>query len=140
LQLSLLYYAPKPHLPTRADRQAGAAMVTYLRTIDGAVLAPFEPLLPRLAGKPGNAHEQALFDVQLGGGLRPDAARSLASSVERALRAQRYAAVVLDHAWWSPELQRSYRRTATSALPTGNAMFPRTGAATRPTMIWMPKH
>jgi hypothetical protein len=138
LQLAILLYSPERYLPTTSDRAAGDALVAHLRAVDGGVLAPFDPLLPRLAGKDGSAHEMAILDVFNGGGARPEAIRGLERSIRRAVDERRYAMLVLNRDWWRPDVTARYEPVS-APLPAETALFPRTGFRTRPAQVWVPR-
>jgi 4-amino-4-deoxy-L-arabinose transferase-like glycosyltransferase len=94
VQLALLSYDPRPFVPTGADREAGRALVGSMAKIPGEVLVPNHPYLAVLAGKPSFAHDNAIADVLRG--IRGDARSGLEREIVTAIRAHRFAAVVVD--------------------------------------------
>jgi hypothetical protein len=134
-QLALLWFSPDRQVPTAADRAAGDALVSELAAIPGPVLIPFHPYLARLAGKPTSAHEMALGDVMRGG--KPRVAAALADDIRQRLGARKFAAIVLDREWWTPDLTASYVE-ARRLFPNQPSVFwPRTGWPVRPTDLYV---
>ncbi|HEY2956433.1 MAG TPA: glycosyltransferase family 39 protein [Candidatus Eisenbacteria bacterium] len=95
LQFVGLLYPPAKAIPTRADREAGFALVRFLADQPGEVLVPFDSQLARMAGKPGHYHALALAGAR---GQRGDRAPALEAQreIDQALLEGRYSAVVLD--------------------------------------------
>ena len=63
VQITLLGFDPRGHVPSEADRAAGAELVALLRSVDGDVLVPFHGHLERMAGKTSTAHFMAVLDL-----------------------------------------------------------------------------
>jgi hypothetical protein len=130
-QLTWLIYLPGPHVPSASERKGSDELVKYLRGIKGPILAPCDPLLPRLVGQVGAAHDQALMDISYGS--EPWQNLRAYSSVRDALQKRRYAAIVVNHDWSLSDLTRNYR-LAPIMLNTG---LTREGAPSRATQIWI---
>jgi len=93
IQLALFLYGPWKQLPSRADRLAGDAFVSLLRSIEGEVYLVDHGYYPALAGKRTFAQGMALVDV-----LRGDpglAGRQVAAELVSAVRERRFAAVIV---------------------------------------------
>ena len=136
-QFALLAYNPFAQLPTGADRAAGERLVANLRAAPGEVLAPCHPELAVRAGKAPHFHEVALTDVVAGG--HGTVETGLAGELDDALRAHRWAAVVLDHRDWLWSEVSAHYRPAWPALEDGAAFWTRTGMLTRPDTVLVPR-
>ncbi|HEY2953680.1 MAG TPA: glycosyltransferase family 39 protein [Candidatus Eisenbacteria bacterium] len=137
-QFLLLAWNPRAQVPTPADRAAGREAVAAIAGMPGEVLVPSHPYLLGLAGRPLHFHEMPFSDV-LGGARGPIETRLL-DSLDAALAARRYAAVVTDPpepAWLLAPLERWYRPTGT-LIHDPRSFFTVTGARTRPERIWLP--
>jgi hypothetical protein len=91
LALATLLWAPrlrKPPTPTADDRAREAALIAEVRAVDGEVWLPTRPWYARLAGKQPLAGEMAANDIGPSGVPIP--------GFDDALRARRFAAVVID--------------------------------------------
>jgi hypothetical protein len=134
IQLALLWVRPWRHVPTEADRTAGAALVAKIAAVPGPVLIPYHPHMARLAGKATSAQEMALSDVMRG--RDRSIADALAADVNQRLRQREFAAVVVDQDWWPAELNVSYRASQTLFVDEPAVFWPRTGWPTRPRTIY----
>jgi hypothetical protein len=134
VQFAILFYDPRQQIPSPEDRRAGDELVALLRSFEGPVLVPHHSELPPLAGKPGHAHEMAIWDVLNVGGKR--GRDILAAEVHEALGSGRYAAVVTDGPWLRAELRQRYVRKPLRRAD--GRSFPQTmlGWRTRPTFVW----
>jgi hypothetical protein len=136
-QFALLAYDPLAQLPTDADRAAGERLVANLRRAPGDVLVPCHPEITVLAGHAPHFHEVALTDV-VSRGTGP-VETGLAGELDEALRAHRWAAVVLDNRdWLWAEVNAGYR-PAWPALESGATLWTRTGMLTRPDSVLVPR-
>jgi hypothetical protein len=134
-QLALLWFPPWRHVPTAADRAAGAAFVARLAAVQGPVLIPFHPHLARLAGKATSAQQMALADVMRGRDRR--AADALDADIRRRLRAREFAAVVVDQDdWWPADLAAAYGPAHAFFSAEPAVFWPRTGWPTRPRAVY----
>jgi len=80
---------PASHVPTQADRQAGAALITRLASAPGDVLIPFHPFYAHLAGKRVFLHRMGVWDVR---GTAAGSVRGL----EAAFAQQRFSRIIFD--------------------------------------------
>ena len=149
-----------PRLPAAAHARASDELLAFLRTVPGPVLVPFHGYVAALAGKPGGAHAQAMFDLlqalprlptgenDLTALLDParmallspraqQALRSFYGSMHEALRARRFAAIVLDQPLgpvfeelFAAALQGNYVRRAGPLLSEPPALQPPVGMVT----------
>lgn len=108
LQLGLLLYDPRLQIPRPEERRANDELVELLRGYPGPVLVPHHSELPLLAGKPGHAHEMAIWDVLNVGGRR--GRDLLAAEIRAALGAGRFDAIVTDGPWLRREPKPLYER------------------------------
>ncbi len=136
-QFALLAYDPLAQLPSDADRAAGERLVANLRGAPGDVLAPSHPELAVRAGKAPHFHEVALTDV-VGRG-HGTVETGLAGELDEALRAHRWAAVVLDNRDWLWTEASAYYRPGWPALEPGAGLWTRTGMLTRPDTVLVPR-
>ena len=136
-QFALLAYNPLAQLPADTDRAAGERLVANLRAAPGDVLAPCHPEFAVRAGKAPHFHEVALTDVVAGGHGAVEA--GLAGELDEALRAHRWAAVVLDQRDWLWSEVSAHYRPAWPALEDGDAFWTRTGMITRPDTVLVPR-
>jgi hypothetical protein len=123
-------------VPTVADRAAGDAFISELRTLPGAVLVPSHPYYLRLAGRPVHASAIAIDDLLA---TRPNAARDhLADQLPWSLDG--VGAVVLDApadaARFGPALVRDFTLVSSSVVP-GDDFVPPTDVATKPSLVYV---
>jgi hypothetical protein len=136
LQLVMLVYDPRPHLPTAADRLAGQRLTARLAGLGPSVLVPSHPYLAARASGHAHAHAMAIADLlHLAPGPVGDA---LERDMRQALCRHRFSAVVTNGTWrYQPELLRGYGPPL--PLPElGDAFWTVTGARTRPSTLYMP--
>lgn len=131
-QLSWLLYTPAHHLPDEVDRKSQRALVEYLRTVPGPILAPGDPLLARLIGNTGSVHQQALTDISLG--TEPRRQQALERRIHAKLAQQYYAAIVINGEWHSADLKAHYVLAPTHVVPTTATLE---GAPSRATEVWL---
>jgi hypothetical protein len=110
-------------------------LVERLSRLEGDVLIPYHGHLSTLAGKRTFAHQSAIYDVLRG--PRDDLRRALLDEIERTLREQRFAAVLVDGEWF-PELLARHYGTHEPVFDDPGAFWPVTGARTRPEMLHRP--
>ena len=136
------------YAPTAADRVAGDAIVERLAAIDGPVLAPWSPYLPKQAGKEGSVALIALWDIYHKRSPLTDEARL----IRRALKKQRFAAVLTartKHKKGLEGLGTHYTRAPFTEAPRGSCgrrknwdksiFCPKTGHPVKPQQLWIPK-
>jgi hypothetical protein len=95
LQLALLAYDPRPHIPTAKDVKDGEAFVASLRHIEGDVYTPMHGHLATLAGKREFAHDGYLLTILQS--LHAPVIDELLAEFRRAFAQRRFAAVVVDY-------------------------------------------
>ena len=134
IQLALLLYDPRAHVPTAADHAAGAALVERLRSAPAPLLVLDHGHWPTLAGKAEHAHGWAVTDVVWAD--RGPVGVRLEAEIRDALRRQAFAAVVLDdeRAWFYQDVEGSYVRAGEIDAPQ-----PPSGAPRRPRYIYTPR-
>ncbi|TDJ65865.1 MAG: hypothetical protein E2O39_17415 [Planctomycetota bacterium] len=134
LQLAWLAFDPRAQVPTAADRAAGERVVRTLADVAGPVFVPGHGYLARLAGKASCAHEMAINDLLASDD--PQAAAAFVRSLESALEARRWSAIVLDQPWDDLPFLARYYHPPTPLFGTGDAFMPVTGAASRPALLY----
>jgi Dolichyl-phosphate-mannose-protein mannosyltransferase len=137
-QVALLVYPPGAQIPTAAQRAAGAALLTRLRSLAGPVIVLRHPWYATLAGKGVSAaQEEAIHDVLRSSA--PRGARALRTSLARGLDADHVQAVVLDYAGdgslLGSEFTREFRRQ--SAPVTPSRLYPLTDLRTAPLLLYL---
>jgi len=130
-QLSWLVYRPGAHIPSAKNRKGGDALIAYLRTLPGPILSPLDPLLPRLIGQTGSAHEQALTDISLG--IESKKTAAVTRSIHEVIARRRYAVVV--GGWQTAELSTAnYVPAPLTQVPSSWTLE---GAPFRTSEIWL---
>ena len=100
---------------------------------------PAHPWLLTLSGSEPTAQSAALADVLRG--PRPEG-RRLSAELDRAVREQRFAAVVVDSQRWMSYLPDSFEehyRYERDLLPGGRVSESLTGFRTGPAEVWVPR-
>src|SRR5207302_8811334 len=109
------------------------------RNLRGAVLVLSHPGYAELAGKADFAHGAALVDILRSRAERPK--RLVRASIEAAVHARRFAAIVFDGAdgdrLFAPDLARYYRRVPPPALLGPQSPHSVTGFDSHPTTWWV---
>lgn len=136
IQFALLAYDPREQIPSEADRRAGERLVATLRRVDGEVLVAWHGYLAGLAGSPASAQWMAVKDV-LRGRDRP-ARQRIGAEIRSAIRERRFAAIVIDRAWYEEELNAHYELRG-EVFDDAGVFWPRTGMRTRPEKIFVPR-
>jgi hypothetical protein len=135
-QFFLLRYDPRAQLPTHADLAAGEQLVRQLKATRGEVLIPFHGQLSVMDGKSPHAHQMALQDIYRGGWR---SWKVVDDQIDDALRAKRFALVILDFPGWHREaLERSYE-PAGSVFGSADVFWPVTGMRARPNLHYVPR-
>jgi hypothetical protein len=138
-QLALLGYRPSALVPTEADAAAGRSLVARLAAASGPVFVPSHGGLAVAAGKPATAHGMAIRDVLRG--RHAGVVGPLREELAAALRARRFAAIVLDgdpqDPWHDLGLLEHYRVIGPALDQRfAGAMRPPSGWPTRPA-LWL---
>jgi hypothetical protein len=137
VQLLILRYDPRAHLPTTLDRAAGDALVAKLASIEGEIFAPHHGYLTRLAGKRDFAHTLAMDNVFLDdtGPARKD----LENGLLQALLGKRFAAVLLESdGRYGPAILEAYQPRE-NLFASQDVFWPVTGGKLRPEVLCLPK-
>ena len=130
LQLVAFGYDPRSQVPTPADHEALAVFNAALDGISGRVFAPAHPFVSYQRDGVIHTHQMGIQDVAFMGGLKDLPAR---------LRAQEWAAVIVDAPNTVPELGRYYRLDRRLDLGPNDALRAKTGFLVRPSELWVPK-
>ncbi len=133
-QLWAAQWRPATYVPTPADRAAGDRVVEQLRSIDGPILAPWQPWMPVQAGKQPSIALIALWDIDHEGGPLHSEAQVIAESIREA----HWAAVLTARSKLKRGLKKHYKKT-TFDRPMGRALYPKTGWRVRPHALWVPE-
>jgi len=142
VQFALLVYPPLEQLPTRADREAGDALVARLSALDGKVWAFQHTYLGTLAGKGDYVHSAMLGDV-IGPIRSPGTAdfqrrRELGLDVWRlAIKQQSFEWILVDN----PDTDFGpYYLHAERVFSDPDVFYTVTGARTRPESLMRRNH
>lgn len=137
VQLGLLAYDPRPQVPTRADRQAGDALVARLAQTEGSVWVQAHGYLAVRAGRPPTAHAMAVRDL-LEPGTGPGEA--LRRELVGAIRRRRFAAIVCDRLAFGFEEPIEEHYALHERLFDAPGIFvPVTGLKVRPEILLVPR-
>lgn len=137
VQLGLLIYDPRAHIPTAADRAAGEKLVARLAAIDGDVFVPHHGYLTLRAGKRDFAHTLAMDNVYLDDDS--DARRDLEAEMRQALAEKRFAAVLLESdGRYGVAILNSYD-VRENLFDSPDVFWPVTGGHLRPEALCLPK-
>ncbi len=137
VQLAMLAYDPRKHLPSDADRAAGQRFIAQIESIDGDVYVPHHGYYAMLAGKKTFAHFQAIRDVW----SSPEHSaitRGMTGTIRDAITGRRFAAMVLDRDFFIEEVRANYTESG-KIFDRGEVFFPRAGWAVRPERLYLPK-
>jgi hypothetical protein len=137
VQLAVLRYDPRAHLPSAADREAGDGLVARLKSIEGDIFIPHHGYLTRLAGKRDFAHTLAMDNVYLDDD--GPARRELESGMRAALQEKRFAAVLLESdGRYGVAILNSYDARE-NLFARDDVFWPVTGGRLRPEVLCLPK-
>lgn len=139
LQFHALLHDPREIVPTRADVEAGRAVVERIAAIEGDVFVPSHPYLAVMAGKPTHIHGLTIDDLIRG--RAGEARDAVLADFERALDERRYAAIVADESpipWMGLRRLRGRYRLAEEIRYDGREFFPVVGWPTRPRHVYVP--
>lgn len=137
VQLALLAYDPRAHIPTLADRAAGEKLVARLQAIPGEIFVPHHGYLARLAGKRGYAHTLAMDNIFLDDD--GPARRDLEAEMRKALADKAFAAVLLESdGRYGVAILNSYD-VAEALFDDPGVFWPVTGGRLRPEALCLPK-
>lgn len=144
-QLAALVHDPRKLIPTADDRAAGELCVRRLAEIDGDVLVPFHAYLAERAGKRALAAGNAGGDTFRAGETL--AGKALEDELRRAIREQRFGAIVLDGSvlnsftrflpLFHEEIEGAYVLQG-RMFARDDVFWPTTGARTRPEYVLVP--
>jgi 4-amino-4-deoxy-L-arabinose transferase-like glycosyltransferase len=135
-QFAMLVYNPWKQIPTEEDRKAGERLIRAMSAVEGEVWLPWHGYLPTLAGKKACAHSMAVIDVVRGD--KGETGVGLENEMKQAIRAKRFAAVILDVAWNDDEFQAAYRLDR-HIFTDPTVLWPVTGLGVRPQFFYVPK-
>ncbi len=135
------------YAPTTADRLAGDAIVERLREIEGPVLAPWSPYLPKQAGKEGSVALIALWDIR----HKKSPLTKESRIIKRHIKKKYFGAILTARTKTKKGLEgltTHYKRVRFDA-PAGSCgrrkkwdksiFCPRTGHPVKPQQLWVPK-
>ena len=138
LQFAVLLHNPLSRLPTAADEAAGWGLVATIAQQSGEVLTTHHGYLTRMAGKRAHAHEMAVTDVLRSEQSGP-ARAALAADIDRALRAGRFAAILVDRPCFEQAMADAYELADAEVFEDADVFWPVTGLATRPERLYLPR-
>ncbi len=131
----------KRYSPTKADVEAGQALLATIAGYEGEVLVPHAPWYPALVGKTPSFPLIALWDVEHPGGPLFRYTRR----VRKAFAEQRWDAVIVTRPKKSGRnglghgMAKTYERAPSKDLKLkGRAFWSRAGWRVRPTQVWEP--
>jgi len=141
LQLLLLGYDPRVHVPSREDWAAGRSLDRRLSASSGELVMTHRPFLPGLAQAPITAHIHAINDV-----LRGDegpASRDLARELALIFGQRRVRRLLVDEDWWFAREEinqaiRSQYRVSERLFGDDPVFWTRTGMPSRPAYVMVP--
>jgi hypothetical protein len=136
-QLSRLTYSIEAQIPSARDVQRARELRHEVVAIGGPVFVPDHGFLSTAASGSTTAHAWAMFDL-----LRlssPDDQQRLVHDVHAAFEGRRFAAVIVDkpEPWFERELNEFYRRDHPAIRD--DALWMKTGYATRPRWVYVPR-
>lgn len=139
VQLALLAYDPRAHVPSRADAEAAERVIVELAAVEGEVFAPHQGYLAERAGKGWSVHAMAVVDLLESRG-NEKAARRFVGRLERALADRRFAVLLMGEPWEHLDaLHHHYRLERRLFPPDDGRMVPVTGAPVRPELWYVPR-
>jgi hypothetical protein len=136
-QFALLIWNPVKQLPGPDDATMGAQLIEGLRQSPGGALVPCHDFMVVRAGKGPQFHEMAFMAVAKSGTGERETA--LMDELRAALRAHRWATIVLDKADWLWDEVEVYYQPVAPAFPSEDVCWPLTGMRRRPEVIFVPK-
>jgi hypothetical protein len=122
------------YIPTAADVEQGNKVLEHIASFDGPVLMPHSPYYPVMVGKEPSFALIALWDIT----HKHSPLKKEARVVNRAIREQRYDAIIVASKKLQYGMDEAYERTTTIAN-SGRAFYPKTGWRVRPRYIYEPK-
>jgi hypothetical protein len=152
-QFLQLAYDPRHVVPAARDVGAGQQFIARLRNYPGDVFVPAHSYYAAMAGKATFAHwatitdASGLWDTDLDvqhGGVNDPRRPIILDEITAAIAARRFSAVILDDnskefsAYWRAVLDPYYRPAGT-VFADDNVFWTRSGAASRPQLIFVPK-
>jgi hypothetical protein len=136
VQFAALYYNPAPLVPRAADRAAGEQLIRSLRQYSGDIWIGHHGHYAALAGKPPHATALAIYDVLRS--KNETAKTLLLDDVERALKARRFSAIVVDNDRFVGLADYAEYTRAGGVFPDPDVFWPVCGARTRPLRVYVP--
>lgn len=159
VQFGIFLYNPLDEMPTKADREAGDMLVSYIAQIKGEVLVPSHPYLAVRAGKKTSIHSSALQTYLLLAGKSPDKPNEPDSIIyplfERLYRSEGldpgddfyeqlrrkiadkyYSAIILDSELQFIDIKPSYYYAG--KILQDDVFWTYTGGKTRPNLLYLP--
>ena len=139
LQCGWLAYAPRPLVPSEADRRANAAMQARLGRVAGPVLLPYHGYYSTAAGKGMTAHLMQVYDILKVGDAH---SAELAAQFRRAIRAQAFGAIVLDDTrvyYFMDAVNEAYEKRETLFEQAGVGLPVTGGIVARPELLYLPR-
>ena len=136
-QFAQLAYNPLNHLPNDGNRTAAQSLAQHVAGFSGEAWLPQHGVFARRPDDRAAAHLAAIEDVLDVGGLP---ASQLRDEVCAALRARRFAAIVVDGPDFArdfPELEQNY--VVAETLPLDGAFYSIEGARTLPEVVYVPR-
>jgi 4-amino-4-deoxy-L-arabinose transferase-like glycosyltransferase len=137
VQLAVLVYDPRHHLPTAADRAAGDALVRRIASIPGEVFIPHHGYLARDAGKRAYAHTLAMDNVFLDD--EGPARRDLEGELVRALAEKGFGAVLMESDGRYGEAILAGYEPRAPLFDDAGVFWPVTGGRLRPEVLCLPR-
>jgi hypothetical protein len=137
VQFGLLVYSPAAAVPSRADREAGEALLKRIAAFDGEVWVQSHGYLAERAGKHGTAHAMAVFDV-----LRaaPASEDGLLAEIRDVLRRRWFEAILCDsHTFRLREEISTHYEPAGRLFEDRTVFLPPSGLRIRPEVVYLPR-
>ncbi len=141
VQLLLLLYPVAPQIPTKADFQAGQALVQDIRSQPGDVYIPFDNYLALYAGKKPFAGFGSLGDLnQLPEDIGKRDWNRINTHLRDMIKRRAFSLIILDENadWGSAERYYQSYYQPTPIQYAGDAFFPVAGWQIRPGFLYTP--
>jgi 4-amino-4-deoxy-L-arabinose transferase-like glycosyltransferase len=141
LQFVILYYPISTDIPTKADLQAGRALIGEIAQQPGPVYIPFHPELSLMAAKPAFANWSAIYQLEgdFGGGDAEET-RRVKAEFTNAMAKHEFSMIILDKdlnwVWGHPE--KYYTLSTEPVFSSPDVFWPVTGWAVRPSLRMFP--
>jgi hypothetical protein len=122
------------YITTEADLAKGQEVLDTIASFDGPVLMPHSPWYPVMLGKPPSFALIALWDIT----HRGSPLKREAKAIDRAIREQRFDAIILAKHKFEHGVGSAYEHTST-IKHAGRTFYPKTGWRVRPRYVYEPK-